>query len=83
MLYAAVSQSPVFGGEVSNFDSLTVQGTNAEAIVQIPGGVAVLAKSYWEAEKVAQSLELEFDNPEGMEDLSRLNQARHPDEFSW
>jgi len=70
MLYAAVSQSPVFGGEVSNFDSLTVQGTNAEAIVQIPGGVAVLAKSYWEAEKVAQSLELEFDNPEGMEDLS-------------
>jgi isoquinoline 1-oxidoreductase beta subunit len=70
MVYAAVRQSPVFGGEVTNFDSLTVDDTNAEAIVQIPGGVAVVAKSYWEAERVATSLELEFDNPEGMEDLS-------------
>jgi isoquinoline 1-oxidoreductase beta subunit len=70
MLYAAVRQSPVFGGEVSNFDSLTVEGTNAEAIVQIPGGVAVVAKSYWEAEREAKSLEIEFNNPEEMEDLS-------------
>ena len=70
MLYAAVRQSPVFGGEVSNFDSLTVEGTNAEAIVQIPEGVAVVAKSCWEAERVAQSLELEFDNPEEMQDLN-------------
>lgn len=70
MLYAAVRQSPVFGGEVSNFDSLTVEGTHVEAIVQIPGGVAVVAKSYWAAEKVAQSLELEFDNPEEMENLN-------------
>ncbi|MCK5011734.1 MAG: molybdopterin-dependent oxidoreductase, partial [Deltaproteobacteria bacterium] len=70
MLYAAVRQSPVFGGEVSNFDSLTVEGTSAEAIVQIPGGVAVVAKSCWEAERVARSLELEFDNPEEMQDLN-------------
>ncbi len=70
MLYAAVRQSPVFGGEVSNFDSLTVEGTNAEAIVKIPAGVAVVAKSYWEAERAAQSLELEFEIPEEMEDLS-------------
>jgi isoquinoline 1-oxidoreductase beta subunit len=70
MLYAAVKQSPVFGGEVSNFDSLTVDGTNAEAIVQIPGGIAVVAKSSWEAQRVARSLEVEFDNPKEMEDLS-------------
>ncbi len=70
MLYAAVRQSPVFGGEVSNFDSLTVEGTSAEAIVEIPGGVAVVAKSCWEAERVARSLELEFDNPEEMQDLN-------------
>jgi isoquinoline 1-oxidoreductase beta subunit len=70
MLYAAVKQSPVFGGEVSNFTSLTIEGTGAEDIVEIPGGVAVIAKSYWEAEKVLQSLEIEFDNPEGMEELS-------------
>lgn len=70
MLYAAVKQSPVFGGKVSNFDSLTIEGTDAEDIVEIPGGVAVVAKSYWEAEKVLQSLDIEFSNPEGMEDLS-------------
>ena len=72
MLYAAVRQSPVFVGEVSNFDSLTVGGSDAE-IVEIPGGIAVVAKSWWEAEKAAQSLELEFDNPEEMEDLSSEN----------
>ncbi len=70
MLYAAVKQSPVFGGEVSNFSSLTVEGTGAEDIVEIPGGVAVIAKSYWEAEKVLKSLEIEFSTPEGMEELS-------------
>jgi len=70
MLYAAVKQSPVFGGEVSNFTSLSIEGTAAEEIVEIPGGVAVIAKSYWEAEKVLQSLEIEFSSPEGMEELS-------------
>ena len=69
MLYAAVRQSPVFGGEVSNFDDLTVEGTGAEDILEIPGGVAVLARSWWEADKVARSLDLEFDIPEEMEDL--------------
>ena len=70
MLYAAVRQSPVFWGKVSNFDSLTLEGTNAEAILEIPAGVAVVAKSWWEADRLAQSLEIEFDNPEEMEDLS-------------
>ena len=70
MLYAAVRQSPVFGGEVTNFDSLTVEGTSAEAIVEIPGGIAVVARSWWEAEKVARSLDLNFDIPEDMEALN-------------
>jgi isoquinoline 1-oxidoreductase beta subunit len=70
MLYAAVRQSPIFGGEVSNFDSLTLENTRAEAIVAIPNGVAVVADSYWEAQKAARSLEIEFENPEDMEGLS-------------
>jgi isoquinoline 1-oxidoreductase beta subunit len=69
MLYAAVRQSPVFGGEITNFNSLSVEGTSAEAIVEIPGGVAVVARSWWEAEKVAQSLDLDFHIPEDMEGL--------------
>jgi len=70
MLYAAVRQSPVFGGEVSNFDSLSLGNTDAEAIVAIPGGVAVVAKSWWEAERAAQSLEIEFNSPGEMQYLS-------------
>ena len=70
MLYAAVRQSPVFGGEVARFDPSIIEGTAAEAIVEIPGGVAVVAKSYWEAESIARSLELDFHIPEEMEALS-------------
>jgi isoquinoline 1-oxidoreductase beta subunit len=70
MLYAAVRQSPVFGGQVAHFDPSIIEGTTAEAILEIPGGVAVVAKSYWEAEKVAQSLEIDFHIPEEMEALS-------------
>ena len=76
MLYAAVRQSPVFGGTLANFDPSLIDGTAAEAIVEIPGGVAVVAKSYWEAESIARSLVLDFRNPEEMEargsdDISR------------
>jgi isoquinoline 1-oxidoreductase beta subunit len=67
MLYAAVRQSPVFGGTLAYFDPSLIEGTAAEAIVEIPGGVAVVAKSYWEAESIARSLDLDFRNPEEME----------------
>jgi isoquinoline 1-oxidoreductase beta subunit len=70
MLYAAVRQSPVFGGMVANFDPSIIEGTAAEAIVEIPGGVAVVAGSYWEAESIARSLALDFHIPEEMEALS-------------
>jgi isoquinoline 1-oxidoreductase beta subunit len=66
MMYAAVRQSPVFGGEVLNFDSLDIKGTGAEAIVPIPNGVAVVAKSWWEAEKIIDSLDVEFSHPPDM-----------------
>ena len=66
MMYAAVRQSPVFGGEVINFDSLNIEGTGAEAIVPIPNGIAVVAKSWWNAEKIIESLDVEFSHPPGM-----------------
>jgi isoquinoline 1-oxidoreductase beta subunit len=73
MLYAAVRQSPVFGGEVStDIDSLrkAAKDTGAEDVAAIPGGVAVVAKSWWEARKAAESLDIEFSDPEDMKDLS-------------
>jgi isoquinoline 1-oxidoreductase beta subunit len=70
MMYAAVRQSPGFGGEVINFDSLYIEGTDAETIVPIPHGVAVVAKSWWAAEKIIDSLDVEFSHPPDMLDLS-------------
>jgi isoquinoline 1-oxidoreductase beta subunit len=70
MVYAAVLQSPVFGGEVSNLGYLSVDGTNAEAIVSIPNGVAVVAGSWWDAKRTLDSLDVQFTNPSGMEELS-------------
>ncbi len=67
MRVATVRQSPVFGGEVSN---LTALQSDAEAIVPIPGGVAIVAGSWWEAEKAAQALEIEFSVPKEMQDLN-------------
>ncbi len=70
MLYAAVRQSPVLGGDVADFDSLSVDGTKAEAVVKIPSGVAVVAKSWWEAQRVADSIGIEFDAPEEAKAIS-------------
>jgi isoquinoline 1-oxidoreductase beta subunit len=47
MRYAAVMQSPVFGGEVANLSELSVKGTGADQLVAIPNGVAVVASSWW------------------------------------
>jgi isoquinoline 1-oxidoreductase beta subunit len=69
-MYAAVRQSPVFGGEVINFDSLDIEGTDPEAIVSIPNGVAVVAKSWWEAERIIDSLDVEFSHPREMLNFS-------------
>ena len=70
MLYAAVKQSPVFGGEVANFDSLDAEAAGVEAIVLIPNGVAAVAKSWWEAQRALDSLDVEFSAPDGMRELS-------------
>ncbi len=64
MKYAAVRQCPPFGGRMSNFDSLTIEGTGAEAIVEIPNGVAVVADSYWTASQVIRSLPVVFVTPD-------------------
>ncbi len=76
MLYASLRLSPVFGGKVSNFDSLSLEGTNGEKIVPIENGVAVVAKSWWEAEKAAESLQIEYDNPEEMLGLNNETISR-------
>ena len=72
MLYAAVRQSPVFGGKVMNFYALSLAGTDAAdgTIVKIPGGIAVVAKSWWQAKRAVQSLDIKFSIPLKMRNLN-------------
>ena len=62
MLYATVARCPVFGGEITGFD-----GTAAKVIpgvrdvVQIDGGLAVIAESTWAAFQGQRALEITWD----------------------
>ena len=50
MLYAAVCQSPVFGGKVKSYDEKAAMSSKgAKAIIQIPNGIAFVADSTWHA----------------------------------
>ncbi len=60
MAYAAVRTCPVFGGDVAGFDSLK-KPDGTLALVKVPGGVAVVAESWWKAKRAAERLELKFD----------------------
>jgi len=57
MLHAAVLGSPVFGGKVVRYDEdavLAVRGVHG--VVEVPGGVAVVADHYWQARKGLSAL---------------------------
>jgi len=62
MLYAAVAQSPVFGGTVKSFDekaALSLPGVRR--IVPVSGGVAVVADSTWAAFQGRDALRITWD----------------------
>ncbi len=62
MLYAAVVLCPVPGGTVKSFDAAKiVHRRGVQAVVPIPGGVAVVADRYWRAKQAAASLPIEWD----------------------
>jgi len=62
MLYATVTRCPVFGGRVSRFD-----GTHSKAVpgvrdvVQIEGGMAIVATSTWSAMRARNALQVVWD----------------------
>ncbi len=62
MVYASVLTSPVFGGEVASFDeSAIAEMTGVEKIVEIPNGIAVVANSFWRAQKALEALDVQFE----------------------
>ena len=62
MLFAAVSQSPVFGGQVKSYDEAAAKGVRGvEAVVPILNGVAVVADSTWHAKQGLEALKPQFE----------------------
>ena len=62
MLTALVAHPPRFGVKVKSFDaSKTKAIAGVDAVVEIPNGVAVLAKDFWSAKKGRDALQIEWD----------------------
>src|SRR5215471_11975114 len=62
MVYAAVKQSPVFGGKVKSFDAGVIKAMpGVLGAYEIPNGVAVVADSYWRASSALRKLPVEFE----------------------
>ena len=62
MLTAAVAHPPRFGGKVKSFDASAAKAIAGVAeVVQIPSGVAVLARDFWAAKQGRDALKVEWD----------------------
>lgn len=65
MVYATVKKNPVFGKGVRSFNPEYVMNMPGVLGVEpIPGGVAVIADSFWHAKKGLDQLEVEFETSE-------------------
>jgi isoquinoline 1-oxidoreductase beta subunit len=63
MLVAMVAHSPRFGGKVQSFDAKATKKIKGVVdVVQIPNGVAVLAKDTWTAKKGRDALKVVWDD---------------------
>jgi isoquinoline 1-oxidoreductase subunit beta len=66
MVYAALEQCPVIGGTVKSFDASKAKGMpGVIEVVQIPDGVAVVADTWWHANKARQMLGVVWDEGAG------------------
>ena len=63
MLFAAIAQAPVFGGKLKSYDEAAIAGAKGvRKVVALPYAVAVVADSYWEAQKAVRGLPVVWDN---------------------
>lgn len=63
MLVAVVAHPPRFGGKVKSLDASAAQAVKGVVeVVQIPQGVAVLARDTWTAKKGRDALRVEWDD---------------------
>lgn len=63
MKIALVAHPPRFGGILASFDDTKAKAVDGiEAIVEIPTGVAVIAGSFWAAQKARNLLSIDWDD---------------------
>lgn len=66
MLYASLEQCPVIGGKVVSFDAAAAKAMPGVVdVIQISDGVAVVAKSYWQAQKARKAVVVKWDEGSG------------------
>jgi isoquinoline 1-oxidoreductase beta subunit len=62
MLYAVVARCSVFGGKVASFDATRARAVRGvEDVIQISGGVAVVADNTWTAMAARKALDVKWD----------------------
>ena len=62
MVYAAVALCPVPGGTLKSYDASKVVGRRGiQAVVPVPGGVAVVADRFWRAKQAVADLAVEWN----------------------
>ena len=63
MLFAAIANSPVFGGTLKSYDEAPIKNAKGvRKVVPLKDAVAVVADSYWEAQKAVRALPVVWDN---------------------
>jgi len=63
MLTAVVAHPPLYGAKVKTFDAAKAKAIKGVVeVVQIPQGVAVLAKDFWTAKRGRDALSVEWDD---------------------
>jgi isoquinoline 1-oxidoreductase beta subunit len=63
LLVALVKRSPLFGGTVKSFDSAAASAVpGVVKVVEVPSGVAVVAKGFWAAKQGRDALKVEWDD---------------------
>src|SRR6516162_6678795 len=63
MLYAAIRHCPVFGGALTSVDANSIaEMAGVRGVVRMPDAVAVVADSWWRAERAADVLAVTWDD---------------------
>ena len=63
MLVAVLQRPPLFGATVKSFDATATKAVpGVVEVLQVPRGVAVVAKSFWAAKQCRDALKVEWDD---------------------